>query len=147
MNIVRELRRKKGIQQKELAIAIGVSCPTVSQWETNQKDPTGERLKKLAEFFGVDELVILGKGVVDLNRPRLFVPVDPAVSGMTETQQIANYLLQKLQNQPQTPEARILAHGIDQMPKEQREQALNIVRAVFAKYADYFTEGDKQDEL
>lgn len=67
MNIVRELRKKAGIQQKELAISIGVSRPTVSEWESNKKDPSGDRLKKLAEFFGVDELMILGKGVVDLS--------------------------------------------------------------------------------
>lgn len=66
MNIVKELRKKKGIQQKELALIIGVAQPTVSEWELNKKDPSGERLKKLADFFGVDELIILGKGVVEL---------------------------------------------------------------------------------
>jgi len=63
MNIVKELRKRKGVQQKELAIAIGVSRPTVSEWESNKKDPSGERLKKLAKYFDVDELVILGRGV------------------------------------------------------------------------------------
>lgn len=62
MNIVKELRRKKGIQQKELALSIGVSRPIVSEWESGKKDPSGERLRKLAEYFEVDELVILGKG-------------------------------------------------------------------------------------
>ena len=69
MNIVRELRKKKGIQQKELALTLGVSQPTISDWEANKKDPSGDRLKRLADYFGVDELVILGKGVVDLNSP------------------------------------------------------------------------------
>jgi len=62
MNIIKELRRKAGIKQKELAIEIGVSIPTVSDWEANKKDPSGERLKKLAEYFGVDELTVLGIG-------------------------------------------------------------------------------------
>lgn len=66
MNIVKELRKKKGIQQKELAITIGVSQPTVSEWEANKKDPSGDRLRRLAEFFEVDELVVLGKKVIDL---------------------------------------------------------------------------------
>ena len=70
LNIVKELRKKAGIQQKELAISIGVSRPTVSEWESNKKDPSGDRLKKLAEFFGVDELMILGKGVVDLSEEK-----------------------------------------------------------------------------
>lgn len=125
MNIVRELRKKKGIQQKELAISIGVSRPTVSEWESNKKDPSGERLKKLAEFFDVDELVILGKGIVDIDRP--------------ETEKIKQMILEKLKtSQPQTDEARILAHGIDKLPKPQREQALDVVKAMFRDHSDYF---------
>ena len=46
---------------------------------------------------------------------------------------------------PQTSEARILAAGIDKLPKEQREQALSVVRAMFAKYSSYF-EGEEKDE-
>jgi len=125
MNIVKELRKKKGIQQKELAICIGVSRPTVSEWESNKKDPSGERLKKLAEFFDVDELVILGKGIVDIDRP--------------ETEKIKQMILEKLKtSQPQTDEARILAHGIDKLPKAQREQALDVVKAMFREHSDYF---------
>ena len=132
MNIVKELRRKKGIQQKELAISIGVSRPTVSEWESNKKDPSGERLKKLAEFFGVDELVILGKGVVDLDRP--------------ETEQIKEMILERLrEGQPKTDEARILAAGIDKLPKAQREQALDVVRAMFREHSAYFEKGDDDE--
>lgn len=120
MNIVKELRKKAGIQQKELAIIIGVSRPTVSEWESNKKDPSGERLKRLAEYFGVDELMILGKGVVDLS-------VEPP-------------------DHSQTEEARLLSYGVDQMPKEQREQALKIFQTVFTQYADYFKRKDDDDE-
>lgn len=96
MNIVKELRKKAGIQQKELAISIGVSRPTVSDWESNKKDPSGERLRKLAEFFDVDELMILGKGVIDYT---------------------------KESNRPNTVTARIVS-GIDKMPEDQQERIL-----------------------
>lgn len=46
---------------------------------------------------------------------------------------------------PQTTEARILAKGIDKLPLEQREQALNVVRAMFAQYADYFDKENNDD--
>lgn len=131
MNIIRELRKKKGIQQKELAIAIGVSCPTVCAWEANKKDPSGERLQKLAKYFGVDELVILGKGAFIPDQPGLFVPTKPDISGKSETDQIIDRLLKKLGEQPKTEEAKIISIGVDNMPKEQREKALNVVRAVF----------------
>ena len=124
MNIVKELRKKKGIQQKELAISIGVSRPTVSDWEANKKDPSGERLKKLAEFFGVDELVILGKGVVNIERP--------------ETEQVRQMILEKLgANHPLTEEARFVSIAMDKMPQKDREKAVNVLRAM---YAEYFTE-------
>lgn len=40
---------------------------------------------------------------------------------------------------PQTIEARLLAQGVDNMPPEQREQALTIMKTIFTQYADYFT--------
>ena len=60
MNIVKELRKKANLQQQDLAFLAGVSRPTVSEWENQKKDPSGDRLHKLAQIFGVDELVILG---------------------------------------------------------------------------------------
>lgn len=108
MNIVKELRKKKGVQQKELAIDIGVSQPTVSDWESGKKDPSGDRLKALAAYFDVDELVILGKGY---SEPPRF---------------------------PVTDEARIVSGGMDKLPKEQREQILNVIRAMFANRPDIF---------
>lgn len=66
MNIVKELRRRKGVPQKDLAQIIGVAQPTVSEWESGKKDPSGDRLKKLADYFGVDELVVLGTRFIDI---------------------------------------------------------------------------------
>lgn len=60
MNRTRELRQRAGMQQKEVAVAIGVSRPTVSEWEHQKKDPSGDRLLKLADLFGVSTGVVLG---------------------------------------------------------------------------------------
>ena len=117
MNIVKELRKKKGIQQKELALIVGVAQPTVSEWELNKKDPSGERLKKLAEYFAVDELVILGKGVIDLSKPN---------------------------GAPKTIEARIVSAGMDSLPKEQREKILSMLRVMYSDNPDIFKEGNEQ---
>ena len=150
MNIVRELRMSKGIQQKELAIEIGVSNATVSDWEHGRKNPSGERLRKLADYFGVEPNVILGtSGQSEEMKLNLFMPEDPKVCGKSETEQIIERLLQHLDDQPKTAEARILSKGIDQLPKEQREQAVNVFRAMFSpKYEHLFTkekEGDDDD--
>lgn len=47
---------------------------------------------------------------------------------------------------PHTKEARILAGGIDRLPQAQREQAIAVVRAMFAQYADFFKEGMDPDD-
>ena len=60
MNIVKELRERAGMQQKELALLVGVARPTVSEWEHGKKDPSGDRLHKLADLFDVDPGVVLG---------------------------------------------------------------------------------------
>ena len=146
MNIVRDLRMKKGIQAKQLALDIGVSNATVSDWEHGRKNPTGERLKRLSEYFGVDEGTILGYKSIVQEPSNLFIPEDPAISGKSETEQIIDRLLEKLDNQPKTAEARLLAKGVDRLPQEQREQALTVFRAVFANHADYFEKGKENDD-
>jgi len=75
MNRVRELRIRAGLQQKELAILAGVSHPTVSDWENGKKNPSGERLKKLSEIFGVDNATILGYDPIYIPIQRNAVPI------------------------------------------------------------------------
>ena len=143
MNIVHELRIKKGIQQKELALELGVSSAAVSNWEKGKSDPSGDRLKKVADYFGVDENVVLGYG---LDKHDLFVPANPQISGKSETDQILERLLEKLDQQPKTDEAKILASGVDKLSQNEREQALAVVKAMFSHYSNYFEKGKSQDD-
>ncbi|MBR4352662.1 MAG: helix-turn-helix transcriptional regulator [Bacteroidales bacterium] len=134
--MVHELRTKKGIQAKQLAIDIGVSPATVSDWEHGRKNPTGTRLKKLADYFNVDEGFVLGYGV---ENPDLFVPENPKVCGVSETEQIVQHVLEKLNiagPQPQTEEAKIFVKGIDKLPQEERRQLLDMARLMFKNVFD-----------
>lgn len=136
MNMVHELRTKKGIQAKQLAIDIGVSPATVSDWEHGRKNPTGDRLKKLADYFNVDEGFVLGYG---MEKPDLFVPENPKVCGVSETEQIVQHVLDKLNlvgPQPQTEEAKIFVKGIDKLPQEDRKQLLEMARLMFKNVFD-----------
>lgn len=137
MNIVHDLRIKKGLQQKELALELGVSCAAVSNWEHQKSDPSGPRLRKLAEIFGVEENFVLGYGN---SKPTLFVPENPATSGVSETEQIIEHVLNKLniQQPTQTPEIRIVSGAMEKMSKEQQEQVVNVVRAMFANNPELF---------
>ena len=107
---IRELRKRAGMTQKELCSIVGASEPSMSFYESGKQTPDIYMIQKIADTLGVtlDELV----GIK---------PVPPEETA-----------------QPRTEEARILAKGIDKLSKEEREQALNVVRAMFAQYQDYF---------
>lgn len=52
-NIIKELRKEKGISQKEFAMAIGVGQATVSEWEKGVYEPTATAIRLIAKFFNV----------------------------------------------------------------------------------------------
>lgn len=104
-----------GKLQKDLAEYVGAKTTTVSGWTRGISYPRADSMEKIAMFFGISTSKLVGS-----------VEEDPTT------------------DQPITPEARILAKGIDKLPKEQREQALSVIRAMFAKYADYFEKEDKE---
>ena len=55
---IRELRRRDGRTQEELALAIGVTSQAVSRWEANGGYPDMEMIPSIANYFGIsiDEL-------------------------------------------------------------------------------------------
>jgi transcriptional regulator with XRE-family HTH domain len=61
MNRIKELREAKDMEQKALAIDIGVSQPTISDWETGRKTPSSKSAEKLADYFGVSIDYLLGR--------------------------------------------------------------------------------------
>lgn len=57
---IRELRKAAGLTQQQLSERMGLkSISAVAMWETGERTPNLENIKKLAEIFGttVDYLV------------------------------------------------------------------------------------------
>lgn len=59
MKKIKELRKKQGISQNELAKQINVAQNTISRWESGERVVDADSLKKLAEFFGVSSDCLL----------------------------------------------------------------------------------------
>ena len=57
---IKQLRKKKGISQSELAALIGVKNNTVSTWERGTRKPDFEALNLLSDYFEVSFEYILG---------------------------------------------------------------------------------------
>lgn len=80
MNIFRELRKKKGLTQIELAKMVNVQQTTVSKWEVGRAVPDYPVLLKLAELYGVSVDYLLGREAI--------TPEEYA-SGMRETKKMS----------------------------------------------------------
>lgn len=50
---IADLRKKKGITQEQLALALNISPQAVSKWETNTSQPDTQTLPLIAEYFEV----------------------------------------------------------------------------------------------
>ena len=67
-NRIRELRKEKGITQIELAKLLNVSDRSVGFYETGERDPDTDTLKKLASYFDVSIDYLLGHS--DIRNPK-----------------------------------------------------------------------------
>lgn len=56
---LKQYRKERNLSQRELALEINVSIPTIGHWESGYTEPGIMHIKKLAKYFGVttDELL------------------------------------------------------------------------------------------
>ena len=56
---IKEMRKKRGLTQKQLAELLGVKQQNVSDWERGERSPSVKNLKKLVEVLNcqIDDLV------------------------------------------------------------------------------------------
>ncbi|MBQ2902876.1 MAG: helix-turn-helix domain-containing protein [Clostridia bacterium] len=77
MNLIRELRRQKGLSQSELAQACCVHQTAVSQWEKGRTTPDVNSLKLLSSVLGVSVEELIGtEKPKDENRIQGFGKID-----------------------------------------------------------------------
>lgn len=59
-NNIKQIRTLRGIQQKKMALDIGVAQPIISRWENNINQPDIESLKKVANYLecSIEDLLV-----------------------------------------------------------------------------------------
>ncbi len=71
---IRESRESKQLSQDELARRIGVSQPTISDWENSKTEPTVDNMRTLAVELNIwFEWLVTGRGLQNY-RPELHEP-------------------------------------------------------------------------
>jgi transcriptional regulator with XRE-family HTH domain len=111
---IRTMRKSRGMTQEDLAKAIGQSPSSITMYETGRRAPDYETLEAFADIFNV--------------------PLTSLVSDEAERGNNPDEV-------PKNDEVRLLIRGLNQLSPEQLEQATNVMKAMFAKYADFFEKG------
>ena len=66
MNRIREARKSKGLTMKALGKIVGCAEPTISLYETGQRQPDNDTLVKMADALGTTVDFLLGRGIAPL---------------------------------------------------------------------------------
>ena len=108
-----------------IAQEFGVAKQTISAWLTGQNSPRLPVVAALAEYFGVSLRWLNGFDVPKYDPPDHSKDPDPPEPDL------------------KTPEARLLAIGVDKMPAEQRQAIMNIMVGL---YPNIFQKGNTNDD-
>ena len=125
-----ELLESSPKSRSTIASEFGVAKQTISAWATGQSSPRTPTVSSLAEYFNVNLDWLVG----------FDVPMRPERDPMMDLQFFSS---EKPPDLPVTPEARILAKGIDKMPAAQREAIMNMMTGL---YPGLFEKGPEDDD-
>ena len=116
---IRELRKARGLNQDQLAELASLNRVTIAKYELGRIEPGAQALARIADALEVSTDVLLGRAE------------EPSV----------------ISERPRTVEAQIVSGAMDKLPKEQRDQVLNIFRAMFAHHPEIFeNQKGKEDD-
>ena len=126
---LRQLRKERGMSQDELAEKLGYkSFTTIQKWESGVSEPSMEKVKAIADIFGVT--------------------IEQLVNGSVEPQERFTGSSKTLTLVPPAKSASALQHAPDLPPDEQR--LLDIYRGLnpdgktaLVEYADLISSSDK----
>lgn len=135
-DILKALRKERGLTQDQLAQELGISRSSVSMYERGEREPDFETLEVIADYFNVDMNYLTGwnEDPTNYDDPELIasIPLNylEAAHGDTRTAfNMMNSVDQDARNTPKpdyakTPhehEMLLLARHMDSIPNEARE--------------------------
>ena len=112
-----------------------LSKSDLSQFVHGKVVPSQWKISILSHGLNVSEAWLMGYDVPRERKPDLTAEeVQSIVSEKYKEDQV-----------PKTPEARIVSFGMDRLPQADREQILNVIRAMYAKRPELFRKDDNDD--
>ena len=91
--------KNKNIDQKELAEAIGVTQPTISNWIQELKYPRIKRIQQLSDYFNVTKSELTEEKLLCKNiKYQLLINSDVTEEELKEIENFIHYLISKRDN-------------------------------------------------
>ena len=97
---LKELRKSKGLSQKQLAEKTGISVHTINSYESGRRDPNTKNLQILQDFFQVSQGFLLGElksddffkdqEVIDLNLDTVLTQISMLKQNMKMSESYQN---------------------------------------------------------
>lgn len=66
---IKDLRKARGLSQKEMAQRTGIPYSTYSNYENNNREPSKGQLEKIASALGISEVELLGLTTEEILKP------------------------------------------------------------------------------
>ena len=117
--MMKEYRKRKKLTLDDLAIMVNSSKQVLSRYERCERTPKISAAQKIADALEVDLSILVGEDG-------------------SETMRLNGH-----EEQPKTPEARVLAKGMDRMPEAQRKAIMAMMEGL---YPGFFEEGMENDD-
>lgn len=115
---IRALRKQRNLNQEQLAELASLNRVTVAKYESGRVEPGAQALARIADALEVSVDVLLGRS------DEIPAPV----------------------NNPKTREALLVSGAMDLLPKESREQILNVVRAMLSNHPEIIKKMEGNDD-
>lgn len=119
-NNIRSARIAAGFSQKQVALELGVSPPTVSEWEGGKKNPLVQNLQMMADMFNVSVDYLLGRSDSPGMPKKDPIPEDEIDSRVEQLPEEVQQLIQICKGRPELTSALLtLARQIKSAPTPQ----------------------------
>ena len=162
---IASMRKGRGYTQKELAKMVDVAPSSISMYENGNREASLETYAAIAKIFGVPITAFTEdfselEQKIENSTPEDWDALYPTGTALRRTGDsskrsveltdsdlvtLAKYLRLQTDETPMTPEARIVSFGMDQLPQQDRETILNMIRAMFSKRPEAKLFADKEE--
>ena len=115
---IREFRKRRGLNQDELAELASLNRVTIAKYESGKVEPGAKALGRIADALEISTDELLGRS-------------DHETDGESSP--------------AKTIEARIVSFGMDKLPQEEREKILSILQTMYNNNPDIFRRNDDDD--